>query len=213
MDFQMALTHFISFHMKVVKANKLYYSFFSFFFFLVFQLSTKALKGTTILHSKVLKLTSSVLAEWYFTYTAVSCWYVQSLAFCIWEICALHFVSVFYIIIKVGHTKICLSVVLTQCPVNSEVFRLSWFSKANGHLRDTCCRVGWRGTSITDVIFWKKKKKKRAMPIFKLLSHRSLVLLYVLRCTEMSFSMQLVRLSCREPCRVLLGGRPSLLRQ
>lgn len=84
----------------------------------MFQLSTKALKGTTIVHSKVLKPTSTVLAEWYFTYTAVFCWYVQSLAFCIWEICALHFVSVFYIIIKVGHTKICFSVVLTQCPVS-----------------------------------------------------------------------------------------------
>lgn len=35
MDFQMALTHFISFHMKVVKANKLYYFFFFFSFFSV----------------------------------------------------------------------------------------------------------------------------------------------------------------------------------
>lgn len=56
-------------------------------------------------------------------------------------------------------------------------------------------------------------KQKRTASIYKLLSHRSLVLLYVLRCTEISFSMQVVRLSCKEPCHVLLGGRPSSLRQ
>lgn len=55
-----------------------------------------------------------------------------------------------------------------------------------------------------------EKKKERATLIS---SHRSLVLLYVLRCTEMSFSMQVVRLSCKEPCRVLVVGRPSSLRQ
>lgn len=45
------------------------------------------------------------------------------------------------------------------------------------------------------------------------LSHRSLALPYVLRCTEISFSMQVVRVSCREPCHTLLVGRTSSLRQ
>lgn len=74
---------------------------------------------------------------------------------------------IFFLIIKVGHTKIFFSVALTQRPVNEVLwefffsFSLNRFAKCNSRVRGNCCRVYWRGTSISDVILQRKEKNKR----------------------------------------------------
>lgn len=81
--------------MKVVKANKLCYWFFLFSLFYVFQVSIKAPKRNYNITFK--RIYANQFFSWLngilHVHTAVSCWYVQSLAFCGWEICSSFFFS------------------------------------------------------------------------------------------------------------------------
>lgn len=139
--------------------------------FKVFQVSFEAPKRNYNITFKVFKPTSFSLGWMIF--------YMFTLQFLVdmcnhWHfavekyVCSSFFFlppPIFSLLIKVGHTKICFSVALTQCPVNSEVFfRLSRFSKATGHLRDTCCRVGDEGHRSLMSFCRGEKKEQRPSP-------------------------------------------------
>lgn len=132
--------------------------------FCVFQLSTKALKGTTLVHSKVFKPTSFVLAK---SYIYKHCSFLL--------ICAitgiLHLRNMHYYFLKLH--VLCYNksrsrkknkktffpllplVALRWCPVNSEVWNISRFKNKKSHqsFRSHLLHRGLRGTSIHDVIF------------------------------------------------------------
>lgn len=129
-----------------------------------------------ILHSKYLSQpVFFCLNNILHVHSAVSHWYVQSLASLEKYVSSGIFFSgiIFFLIIKVGHTKIFFSVALTQRPVNEVLwefffsFSLNRFAKCNSRVRGNCCRVYWRGTSISDVILQKKRKKQKTNCSFR----------------------------------------------
>lgn len=146
-------------------------SFFSSLSFKCTRKASKHQKGTMILHSKYLSQpVFFCLNNILHVHSAVSHWYVQSLASLEKYVSSGIFFSgiIFFLIIKVGHTKIfffgsfnTMSSEWSPVRVFFFSFSLNRFAKCNSRVRGTCCRVYWRGTSISDVILQKKEKKTK----------------------------------------------------